>query len=97
MWRRVRIAILLLALAMVAWSSFYDRFSTTSWDSTLWVGVFPVAAGDDEATAAYIQRLTPARLADLEQFLNREARRYGVSVDRPAVVRNDVVRNVPGR
>jgi hypothetical protein len=86
MWRKIRIAILLFVLAIVAWSNFYDRYSTTDWDETLWVGVFPINAEGDANTAAYMQRLTPEHVADIERFLNREAKRYGIAIERPVRV-----------
>jgi hypothetical protein len=86
MWRTLRIATLLLILAIVAWSNFYDRYSTTDWDETLRVGVFPINAEGDANTAGYIERLTPERVADIERFLNREARRYGIDIERPVRV-----------
>ena len=39
MWRKVRVAFLLLILGAAAWSNWYDRLSTTDWDETLYVGV----------------------------------------------------------
>ena len=45
MWRNVRIAILLLVLGIAAYSNWYDRLSTTDWDETLWIGVFPIDDG----------------------------------------------------
>jgi hypothetical protein len=86
MWRTLRIAILLLILGIVAWSNFYDRYSTTDWDETLWVGVFPINAAGDERTAAYIERLSTERVADIERFLNREAQSYGIDIERPVRV-----------
>ena len=44
----LRIAILLLILAIAAYSTWYDRLSTTDWDETLWIGVFPVNADDSD-------------------------------------------------
>ena len=44
MWRKLRIAILLLALAIAAYGNWYDRLSTTDWDETLWIGIFPINA-----------------------------------------------------
>ena len=35
-WRKVRIAILLLILGVAAYSNWYDRLSTTDWDETLY-------------------------------------------------------------
>ena len=86
MWRTVRIAILLLILGIVAWSNFYDRYSTTDWDETLWVGIFPINAEGDGKTAAYIERLTSERVADIERFLNREAKHYDIGIERPVRV-----------
>jgi hypothetical protein len=86
MWRNLRIAILLLILGIAAWSNWYDRLSTTDWDETLYIGVFPVAVADDEATRAHIESLSDDALADIEQFLNREARRYEITLERPVSV-----------
>src|SRR5687768_2405005 len=85
-WRNLRIAILLLILGIAAWSNWYDRLSTTDWDETLRVGVFPIAETDNEITHDYIARLPAASVADIERFLNREARRHGIVIARPVSV-----------
>ena len=56
-WRNVRIAILLLILGIAAYSNWYDRLSTTDWDETLYIGVFPIDDADNEVTRDYIARL----------------------------------------
>jgi hypothetical protein len=86
MWRKLRISILLLILGIAAYSTWHDRFSTTDWDRTLWIGVFPLNAEGSPVSADYIAKLTPERVADIEQFLNREGKRYGVDIDRPVRV-----------
>jgi hypothetical protein len=86
MWKFLRISILLLVLVIVAYSALYDRLSTTSWDRTLWIGVFPINAEGSPVTADYIDKLSPQRIADIEQFLNGEGRRYGLLLDRPVRV-----------
>jgi hypothetical protein len=86
MWRNVRIAILLFVMALAAYSNWYDRLTTTDWDETLWIGVFPINAAGDPATARYISGLTPERLSDIEEFINREARRHGIGIGRPVRV-----------
>jgi hypothetical protein len=83
MWRKLRIGILLLILAIVAWSHWYDRLSTTDWDETLTVGIFPIDDADDSGTADYVARLTTADVAEIEAFLNEEAAAYGVGIARP--------------
>jgi len=86
MWRKLRIAILLLFLATAAYTNWYDRLSTTDWDETLWIGVFPINAGGSPSGADYIASLATTDVADIEQFINSEARRYGIAIDRPVRV-----------
>jgi len=85
-WRKLRIAILLLILAIAVYSNWYDRLSTTDWDETLWIGVFPVNADDGDAGESYISALTTQDVADVERFINEEAHRYGITLDRPVRV-----------
>jgi hypothetical protein len=85
-WRNLRIAILLVILGMVAWSSWYDRLSTTDWDETLYVGVFPIDAAGNEVAREYIHALSDNRIAEIEQFLNGEAQRFGILTERPVRV-----------
>ena len=86
MWRKLRIAILLLALAIAAYGNWYDRLSTTDWDETLWIGVFPINADGSEPGADYLAGLTTEKIADIERFINSEAKSYGIRLDRPVRV-----------
>jgi hypothetical protein len=86
MWRKLRIAILLLVLAIVAYGSWYDRLSTTGWDRTIWIGVFPINAEGSDRAATYIAALTPEKIADIELFINGQAKAYGIGIDRPVRV-----------
>ena len=86
MWRKLRIAILLLILAIAAWTTWYDRLSTTDWDETLYVGVFPI---DDTVSATareYVHALSEHPIAEIERFLNDEAREFGITTARPVRV-----------
>src|SRR5512139_1119864 len=85
-WRSIRIGILLVALAAAACSNWYDRLSTTDWDETLTVGIYPIDETDDAATQAYIASLTSADVAEVETFLNEEAAEYGIGIQRPVSV-----------
>ena len=86
MWRYIRLGILLLVLAFAIYTTIFDRLSTTDWDETLRIGIFPVKAGDDAVSGAYIDGLTDEDFADIEHFLNDEARRNGVYIRRPVRV-----------
>lgn len=86
MWKLIRVAVLLLILVGVATATWLDRVSTTSWDKTLWVGIFPLNGDGSDVTARYIESLTPGSFASIESFFAQEAARYGVKVDRPVRV-----------
>lgn len=86
MWRVLRVAVLLTVLVVVAAGAWVDRRRTTDWDSTLWIGIFPIAADPREATRAHLARLQPETFADIERFFAREARAHGVRLERPVKV-----------
>ena len=84
MWRKLRIAVLLVVLGVVATGAWLDRLRTTSWEHTVWVGAFPVNADGSAAAADYIaglsaDELQPARQAHaLQRLLNQQG--YEVTV-----------------
>jgi hypothetical protein len=86
MWKRARIAVLLFVLALTAFSAWVDRSSTTDWDDTLWVGIFPINADGSDAARDYIGSLTAAQTEAIEQFFAREAARYQIRSNRPVRV-----------
>jgi hypothetical protein len=83
MWRVLRITVLLLVLLVVAGQAWLDRFSTTRWQHTVYVGAFPVSADASAATARYLEQLDQRQIDQVAVFLKAEARRYGVAVDEP--------------
>ena len=87
MWRKIRISLLLLILFVVAFGAWFDQHRTTSWQHTVWVGVFPVNADGSAVAAQYIEQLQEADFNPVDEFLAREAQRYGVSLDEPVIVR----------
>jgi len=87
MWRAIRIAILLVVLAVVAGGAWLDRQRTTSWEHTVWVGAFPLSADDSAISNAYIATLSDADLRPVADFVAREARRYGIGIDEPVSLR----------
>jgi hypothetical protein len=83
MWRALRISVLLLVLLIVAAQTWLDRFSTTRWQRTVFVGAFPVSADASPVTADYVAQLGQRKIDEVSDFVKAEARRYGVSVDEP--------------
>jgi hypothetical protein len=87
MWRNLRIAVLLLILGIAAYGNWYDRLSTTDWDEMLYIGVFPIDEAGNDVARDYVAHLADDSVADIERFLNREAKRYGIAIERPVSVR----------
>lgn len=86
MWRGLRVAVLLTVLFVVAVGSWVDRRRTTDWDSTLWIGIFPIAADSRPATQAHLAALRPESFTDIERFFEREAGAHDVSLARPVKI-----------
>jgi hypothetical protein len=83
MWKTLRISALLVVLAVVGVQTWLDRVTTTDWDNTLWVGIFPVVADDSAVSASYVRNLSHAEFASIEAFFASEAERAGVPVNVP--------------
>jgi hypothetical protein len=87
MWRVLRTSFLALVLLIVATQAWIDRYSTTHWQRTVYVGAFPVSADGSDVTAAYLAHLDQEKIDQVGDFVTAEARRYGVSVDEPIQLR----------
>jgi len=83
MWKGLRIAVLLVVLAIVAGRAWYDRHASTSWSAPLWVGIFPVDGDGSDVTARYLASLTPASFASIGEFFDREGVRYALRLEHP--------------
>lgn len=96
MFRAIRITILLGILAYVSIGSWVTRARTTSWEAPLQVVVYPVNADRSARAAAYIRSLSSESFADIEHFIQREARRHGVPLEQPVILHlADEVADVP--
>lgn len=83
MWRNVRVAVLLLILFWAATHTWLERLASTSWKDALWVGVFPINADGTAAAQSYIDTLDDSSFNDIEEFIAREAHRYGRNLSQP--------------
>ena len=86
MWKNVRIALLLVLLALIAGQQLLERTLTRCWKETLWVGIFPLNADGSATAQRYIEGLGPQDFADLEAFFTREGHRYGLPLETPVHV-----------
>jgi hypothetical protein len=83
MWRRLRIAILLLILLFVALNTYFDRVYSTDWNTPLRVAAFPINADGSEVTERYIHQQPPEAFQEIETFFEQEAKEYGLQMERP--------------
>jgi hypothetical protein len=68
-WKTLRIAFLLLLLAIVALYSWADRRRMAEWDETVWIAVFPVNGDGAARTGGYLAGLTREQFADIRMFV----------------------------
>jgi hypothetical protein len=83
MWRRLRIAILLVILLFVALNTYFDRVYSTDWNIPLRIAAFPINADGSEVTARYIAQLPAGAFQQIETFFEQEAKQYGLQMERP--------------
>ena len=83
MWRKVRIAILLLILLFVALNTYFDRVYSTQWNDALRVAAFPINADGSAITERYIHSLPATPFQPIEAFFAEEAKHYGLKLDQP--------------
>lgn len=83
MWRRLRIAILLLILLFVALNTYFDRVYSTDWNIPLRIAAYPIDADGSEVTVRYIRQLPADTFARIETFFEQEAQQYGLKMERP--------------
>lgn len=91
--KKIRVSILLVILGLVSLDAWLTRVRSTDWDSPLRLTVYPIAADNSEAARKYVAELRREDFTDLETFLAREARRYGVAASDPLRVRLGPVLN----
>ncbi|HVT33967.1 MAG TPA: hypothetical protein VHE37_00175 [Nevskiaceae bacterium] len=96
MWRALRIALLFLLMLGVGADAWLTRARSTSWQNTLWVGIYPIAGDDSADTARYLAALTRDDFLPIEDFMAREAHRHGIALGQPLhVVRGRTLAELP--
>ena len=72
-FKRLRIAILLGVLAVVAGSTYYQVHAMANWSRPLIMTIYPINGTGTAAVAKYINNLKMDDFADLARFLDEEA------------------------
>lgn len=86
MFRQIRILVLLLILFVVSMDAWLTRAYSTDWKQSLHVSVYPINADGSEVVDRYIAGLDENDFDAIEEFLKREAGRYGQVIAEPVRV-----------
>jgi hypothetical protein len=81
--RRIRVGVLLLVLAVVAFDAWIIRARATSWETPLRISVHPLVGDGRPATREYVAGLSAGDFSAIEDFMRREGRRHGLASDSP--------------
>ncbi len=95
-FKDVRVAILLLILLFVALDSFFMKANTSDWDQPLRVVIYPINGDQSEVSSSYIASLQESGFSPINQFMRREAARYGIAISDPLDIRmGPVIKEIP--
>ena len=83
MFRKLRVAVLLYILLIVAVTSWSTGARNTEWIEPLWVAVYPINGEQSEAISTYIATLTEEQFAPIESVMQAQARLWGVKLTKP--------------
>lgn len=82
-FRQFRVFILLCILIYVASDQYLAEYRTRSWQDTLSVVIYPISGDSSNESQQTIDQLTQSTFASVSQFIQKEAHRYGVSIEQP--------------
>jgi hypothetical protein len=83
MWRRLRVAILLVILASVAQTAWLERERTAEWETSLRVAIYPINGDDSATTAVYVSGLDKQKFDVIEAFFETQAQHFGLQLTDP--------------
>ncbi len=86
MFKKIRIAILLFILFLVAANAFLTQKRTTDWDQPLAVVIYPINGDGSSFSAEYISRLTADDFKPIARFIQNEGVRYNLALIDPVIL-----------
>jgi len=81
--RKLRIAVLLVILLVVAVKTWQEQRLSKRWRVPLYVSIYPIAADDSAVTRDYLAHLDAGRFKPIDTFFAREAQRYQLPLAEP--------------
>jgi hypothetical protein len=86
-FKTLRIAALLLILAVVALGTLQERYRSTRWREPLFVAIYPIAADSSPVTRGYLDALDADQFRAIDAFFVREALRRHLGTAEPVRTR----------
>jgi hypothetical protein len=83
LFKTIRIVVLLFILLIVGLNTMMSGIGATSWDTTLWVGIYPINADGSEIVGQYIDRLDEDTYLPIADFFAAEAERHALPLADP--------------
>ena len=95
MWKKIRIAILLLILTTVAQQTWLEQ-ARLDWKDNFYIAVYPINADGSQKVSAYIQTLKREDFEPMAEYFVQEAAPYQLGLRRPIEVQlGPQVSNIP--
>jgi hypothetical protein len=85
-FRRLRVAFLLFILTTVAIGAWRDESRAKEWRNTLHVALYPMAGDGSDTTRRYLDGLSPRDFRVIEEYLQAEAARHGLTILKPVSI-----------
>ncbi len=82
-FRKLRIAFLLILLFCVGLDALMTKKRATDWDLPLWVAMYPINGDGSSLTSEYIESLDEDAFVTIENYFKQEAAQYGLGIDVP--------------
>jgi hypothetical protein len=83
MLRKLRIALLLVILLVVAVKTWQEQYLSKRWRVPLYVSIYPIAADDSAVTRDYLAHVDADRFKPIDAFFAREAQHYQLPLTEP--------------
>lgn len=87
MFKKLRIAILLIILFGVLADAARTQFSREDWSKSHWVTLYPINADNSQASTDIIAALTIDQFTAISSFIEHEAHRHGMALSQPIHLR----------
>ena len=95
-FRTLRIALLLIILLFVGLNAWTTKKQSTDWNLPLKTVLYPINGDARKASADYISSLQVDAFKDIEDFMQQEAERYGLTIDEPlSIIKGPAIEKLP--